>query len=115
MSTILYREAVLTAARVVANTPVLGKKHAADVGKDGSNFYVRYYGGDDDNKVTLYMTVYTVSGSGLVPKVEVSFPSIYRSPKQAREFIALLTEVTALAERIEAELAGKTIIVEAQP
>lgn len=117
MKEITYPEALKLAREMAAAVNIKGRRDRDLTNGSPDSFYVRYERSDEDDKVTLHVSMDIVPGSlgdarnVLKPRVEVSFPALFRSPKAAVNFIALLTEVNTLAAGIEEMLSKFTIVV----
>lgn len=111
------QEALKIAAQLVEATPIGGKRDTANPDAKSDGFFVRYERDGGKISVTLHVDMRFVPDSAnreMALKIELSHGSEYRSPARTREFLALLTRCTELAEQIEAALGGDTFAFEVQ-
>lgn len=102
------QEALRTAAAIVEATPIPDKRDSVkELSDKRDGFFVRYEPNGGLDTVTLHVEMRFVQNRTMCLKVQVSHGSQYRTPAEARKFIALLTLVTELGERIEEALSGQ--------
>lgn len=115
MKTRTVQEALKIAAELVAGMAIAGQRDIPRPDAKSDGFYVRYEREEGRIGATLHVElrpVLTSTDREMTLKVELSHGSEYRSSARTREFIALLTRVTELAEQIEAALGDTKIVFE---
>jgi hypothetical protein len=110
------QEALKIAAQLVESTAIAGKRDTAAPTANSDGFYVRYEREEARVSVTLHVEMRLISSTTreMQLKVQLSHASEYRSTARTREFIALLTRCTELAEQIEAALSDTKFVFEVQ-
>jgi hypothetical protein len=108
--TLNYEVALKQAANVVNASAVAGQLDTANP-NTMSSFSVRFERGTARVSLSVEMD-YMAASKTFVLKVQTSFGSTHRTMPETREFLALLTAVTEVGEKVVASLAGTTFVFE---
>jgi hypothetical protein len=99
-----YEKALQLAADVVNRNDVYGKRDHANP-NTMSSFFVSYVRGSE--KVTLGVEMnYMATTKSFVLVVKTSFGSTYRTMQETRDLLNLLSDVTAVGEKVDQTLAA---------